>query len=93
MTEGRLVRAEHVLWWAVEDKIMVVGDDGLSFYVFNKTAAPIWEMCNGNLVIDEIAAKLCERYNVSFEQASIDVRDVVVRMEKLVRLNCLQSFY
>ena len=40
-------------------------------------------MCNGDLGPDEIAANLCERYDVSPEKASIDVRNALDKMMEL----------
>jgi len=74
MKERRLVHAENSIWREIEGKIAVIKDDGMAIYVLNKTAARIWEMCDGNLGPDEMAAILCERYDVSFERASADVR-------------------
>jgi len=73
MKEGRVMRAKNFIWREIEGQIVVIKDDGMVIYVLNKTAARIWEMCDGNLGRDEMAAKLCERYDVSFDRASVDV--------------------
>lgn len=83
MTEGRIMQAEDIIWREIDDEIVVIRDDGLRVLVLNKTAARIWEMCSGDLGPDEIAGKLCERYNVSLEQASADVRNVMAKMVEL----------
>ena len=80
MTEGRITRAEDVIWREIEDEIAVMKDDGSMIHMFNKTAARIWELCNGEFGPDEIAAKLCERYDVSLEKASTDVRNTMAKM-------------
>jgi hypothetical protein len=80
MTQGGLVRAEDSIWREIDGKIAVIKDDGLAIHVLNKTAARIWEMCDGTLGPDEIAARLCERYDVSQEQARIDVRNALTSM-------------
>ena len=83
MTEGQTTRAEDVIWREIDDDIVVIKDDGVKVHVLNKTAARIWEMCNGDLGPDEIAANLCERYDVSFERASTDVRNVMAKMVEI----------
>ena len=83
MTEGRIARAEDIIWREIDDDIVVIRDDGLKVDVLNKTAARIWEMCNGDIGPDEIAGNLCERYDVSFEQASTDVRNVMAKMVEI----------
>ena len=83
MTEGRIARAEDIIWREIDDEIVAIKDDGLAFHVLNKTAARIWEMCSGDIRPDEIAAKLCERYDVSLEKASTDVRNAVAKMVEI----------
>ena len=83
MTEGRITRAEDIIWREIDDDIVVIRDDGVSVHMLNKTAARIWEMCGGDLGPDEIASKLCERYDVSLEKASADVRNVMAKMVEL----------
>jgi len=83
VTEGRIARAEGVIWREIEDEIVVLKEDGLSVHVLNKTAARIWEMCSGDFGLDEIAANLCERYDVSSEKASADVRNVTAKMVEI----------
>lgn len=80
MNEGRIVRAENSIWREIEGQIAVIKDDGMAIYVLNKTAARIWEMCDGNLGPDEMAAKLCERYDVSLERAGADVRKTLTSL-------------
>jgi len=83
MKERRVVHAENSIWREIEGKIAVIKDDGMAIYVLNKTAARIWEMCDGTLWPDEMAAKLCERYDVSLDRASVDVRKTLTGlMEK-----------
>ncbi len=83
MTQGRMARAEDTIWREIEGEIVVIKDDSLSVHVLNKTAARIWEMCGGDIGPDEIAANLCERYDVSFKQASTDVRNVTAKMMEI----------
>ena len=78
--EGRLRRADNVICREIDNEIVAIKDDGLTVHVLNKTAARIWEMCDGNLGPDEMAAKLCERYDVSPERASADVRNALAKM-------------
>ena len=83
MKERRVIRAENSIWREIEGQIAVIKDDGMAIYVLNKTAARIWEMCNGTLRPDEMAAKLGERYDVSLDRASVDVRKTLTSlMEK-----------
>jgi len=80
MEENQVARAEDVIWREIDNEIAVIRDDGLAVYVLNKTAARIWKMCDGSLRPDEIAAKLCEEYDVSIDRASADVRNALTGM-------------
>jgi hypothetical protein len=77
MIANRIVQAEDIIWRRIGDDIVVIKDDGQSTHILNKTAAIIWEICDGNCGIDEIATKLCERFDVSYEQARADVRETI----------------
>ncbi len=77
------IRIEEVIWRKIGDEIVVIRDDGLSLHVLNKTAAHIWEMCDGDFSPDAIASSLCERFDVTFEEAVEDVRDIVVKFGEI----------
>jgi hypothetical protein len=83
MTESCLKRADNVVYREIDDEIVILKYDKQAVHVLNKTAARIWEMCNGDLAPDEIAAKLCERYDVSPERASNDVRNAIAKMTEM----------
>ena len=86
MTVTRVTQAEDVIWRRVGDEIVVIKDDGLATHVLNKTAAFIWELCDGTCRVDELVAGLCKRFDVTFEQARIDVKEII---EKLVNISIL----
>ena len=76
-------RTEDVIWRKIGDEIVVIKDNGLAVHVLNKTAAHIWEMCDGDSSPDAIAASLCERFDVTFEEAIGDVKDIVVKFGEI----------
>ena len=80
--ENRLARVEGIIWRKIGDEVVVIKDDGLSVHVLNKTAAHIWEMCNGDCGPDDITASLCERFDVSFDEGSVDVKNVIEKLEE-----------
>jgi hypothetical protein len=88
MTKGRVKHAENFVRREVDGQVAFIKDDGLAIYVLNKTAVHIWEMCNGDLRPDEIAAGLCERYDVSFERASVDVKKALASLMENGLLKC-----
>jgi uncharacterized protein YaiI (UPF0178 family) len=75
-------QAEDVIWRRIGDDIVIIKDDGLSTHILNKTAALIWELCDGKHSSDEIAANLCERYDVSLEEARTDTGEIIEGLTK-----------
>lgn len=82
MTTG-VSRIEDFIWRRIGDEIVVITEDGLSLHVLNKTAAYIWELCDGKNDLDEIVRSICERFEVSAEDARADVNDVMNQLEGL----------
>ena len=78
----RVAQSRDVIWRRIGDDIVVIKDDGLSTHVLNKTAAIIWEMCDGKRGVDEITAHLCERFDVSLEEARADVSETIEVLTK-----------
>jgi PqqD family protein of HPr-rel-A system len=78
-----MVQAEDIIWRRIGDEVVVIKDDGLATHVLNKTAALIWELCDGKRGIDEIAAVLCERYDVSPEEARADTKETIEDLTKV----------
>jgi hypothetical protein len=77
-----IAQSKDVIWRRIEDDIVIIKDGGLSTHVLNKTAAFIWEMCDGRSGIDEIAAKICERFEVSYQEAHADVDATIKTLSK-----------
>jgi predicted transcriptional regulator len=85
--KSTIARNEDIIWRKIEDKIVLIGKDGLEIQVLNKTAAHIWELCDGVNSPDEIAACLCEHFDVPPEEANADVREFI---NKLGRMGLLE---
>jgi len=85
---NRIAQAENVIWRRIGDDVVVIKDDGQSIHVLNKTAASIWEMCDGKCGINEITTRLCERFDVSFEDAYADVKEI---LEKLIQTGIMNQ--
>jgi hypothetical protein len=79
-------RIEDIIWRRIEDEIVLIGNDGLVIHVLNKTAAHIWELCDGTNSSDEIVAGICEHFEVTPEEAREDVQDTLTSFEGLCLL-------
>ncbi len=80
MASNRISKATNVIWRRIGDEVVVIKDDGLATHVLNKTAAFIWELLDGQREIDNIAATLCERFDVPLEEARADVRETIEKL-------------
>lgn len=81
--DKQVARAEDAIWRRIEDEIVVITSDGLSLHVLNKTAAQIWEMCDGAHSPEDITAGLCERFDATPEEVTEDVQDTLDKLERL----------
>jgi hypothetical protein len=82
-----IAQSKDVIWRRIGDDIVIIREGDLFSHVLNKTAAIIWELCDGKSGIDEIASKICELFEVSYEEALADV-DTTVRV--LTKANVLK---
>ena len=72
----------------VEGEMVVLDQGGGFVHQFNQTATYIWERCNGQYTPAEIAAQLCELFDVDQETA---LKDVAESIRQLQELKLLQS--
>jgi hypothetical protein len=79
---NRVIQVENVISRRIGDDIVVIKDDGLATHVLNKTAAFIWEKCDGQHRVDEIVTQICERFDVSVEAATVDVTEIIGQLLK-----------
>jgi Coenzyme PQQ synthesis protein D (PqqD) len=77
-----LTQSKDVIWRRIGDDIVIIREGELFSHVLNKTAAIIWEMCDGTSGVDEITARLCERFEVSYDEAHADVDTTVKTLTK-----------
>src|SRR5919109_1068942 len=71
------------------DEEMVILDRARGLvHQLNRTASFIWERCNGQHTPSEIAAQLCQIFEVDEQDAS---RDVVATIEQLQKLSLIED--
>jgi hypothetical protein len=81
------IQKKDVIWRRVGDTIVVIKEDGLSSHTLNKTAAFIWELCDGSLDINDIANRIHERFEVSLELAKFDTEKIINRLTRAGIMN------
>ncbi len=93
MSANNAVRAGDATWRRIGDEIVVIKGDGKSAHVLNKTAALVWEKCDGKRGVDEIATDLCEGFNVSPEEARSDVREIIAKLTQIGIINQIEEIH
>jgi hypothetical protein len=83
MIMNRVIQAGDVISRRVGDEMVVVKNTAETAHVLNKTAAAIWELCDGEHSLDDIAGHLCDHFEVSFEEARADIDDIIDRSIKI----------
>lgn len=81
------IKQKDVIWRRVGDTIVVIKEDGLSSHILNKTAAFIWELCDGTLDTGEIAERMQERFEVSPELAKSDAEKIINELTRAGIMN------
>lgn len=81
--KDRITKTENIIWRKIDNEIAVIMESGRSLHVLNETAGYIMEMCDGEHDPDEIAAGLCERFEVTIEEAKTDVYNTITELENL----------
>ncbi|PRD54083.1 PqqD family protein [Sphingobacterium gobiense] len=81
------LRQDLVLRKVGDDYIMVDPSQGMvdlsKVHTLNETAAWLWEQLTGKEVnVEQIATRLCERYDVSREKAIADAESLIQEFDK-----------
>ena len=71
--DSRPKRSEDLVWRKIEGEIVILTEDGQMIHTLNNVGSAIWEMADGSKNIDEISQSICERFDVSLEQAQSDI--------------------
>ena len=62
----------------LDDEVIISEPSDGSTYHLNRTAALVWERCDGRATTREIAAGLAAAFDVPFDEALDDVEELVV---------------
>src|ERR671918_2051896 len=71
----------------VEGEMVILDRAQGLVHQLNRTASYIWERCNGQCTPCEIAAQLCQNFEVNQQDA---IRDVVAVIEELQKLRLIE---
>jgi|LGVF01.1.fsa_nt_gb hypothetical protein len=80
-------RTDELVWRVIDGGVVILTADGHEIHTLNKVGSAIWELADGAKNLKEIVTQICERFDVSFGVAQVDVMDFA---EQLVDKNILQ---
>lgn len=53
------------------------------FYTLNEVAADIWRLIDGRNSVQDILDSICAQYEVSVEQAELDILELLTQLEEI----------
>jgi PqqD family protein of HPr-rel-A system len=75
--DQRPVPRPDVSAYTLDEELVVYDPRSAETYLLNPTAAYVWEACDGENTIEEIARGLSEGYAIDVERALDDVREII----------------
>ena len=72
---GCPTRNDRVVWQNVGDEVVIAEREGNIIRILNETAAFIWDLADGTTRMEDIIPRVCDRFEVTSEQAMVDVTE------------------
>jgi hypothetical protein len=72
---GYLTRDKGVVWRDIAGEVVIAEMDNSRVRVLNRTASQIWILADGTRRVGDIISELCNRFQVTPEQARVDAED------------------
>jgi hypothetical protein len=73
-----LQRNKTILWRELDQEVVLLDPMAGCSYTLNAVGAFIWNRLDGEHTTDEIAAAICEVYEVTYKQALQDIESMLV---------------
>jgi methyltransferase-like protein len=74
---------DNVVWTKLDQTAMIIltRENEEKVFNLNKTAAYLWEKCDGTKTLEELIKELCEHYNVDEATARKDAEAFIAKMK------------
>jgi len=84
---------DNVVWTKLDQTAMIIltREHEEKVLNLNKTAAYLWERCDGSKTLEELIQLLCEHYNVDEATARKDAEAFIVNMKDKQLLSISQT--
>ena len=68
-------RDERVVWRDIAGEVVIAESDANTVHILNGTASLIWTLADGSKQIKDMVTEICNRFEVTPEQARADAED------------------
>ena len=82
-----LQRNPSILWRELDGEAVLLSPSAGSSYNLNQVGTFIWKMLDGKHTSENVAAAICQVFEVEYEQAFQDVENILVEMRDNNLLN------
>lgn len=79
--KSKVVRSSDPIAEPVDDELVMADIDRGKYYGLNNIAAAIWRNLEKQITVEELCKRLCENYEVSAEQCSVEVLSFLKELE------------
>ncbi len=69
------VRTNNVVWRDIAGEVVIAERDNRTIRILNKTASLIWTLADGTRKVETITTEVCNKFEVTPEQARTDVEE------------------
>lgn len=86
--DSYLRRSDELVWRVIDGEVVILTADGHEIHTLNKAGSAIWELVGGTRNIKAIISLICERFDVSFDVARVDVLEFAEQLadKKILRI-------
>lgn len=83
----RVIKNPAVVCTDLDDGAVLLDLDTTAYYSLNRTAVGIWKLIGDEPLVEAIAARVAEKYDVDHERALASVKRLIATLEheKLIR--------
>lgn len=71
------IKQSRLITKELKNEFLIIDTRNGQIHSLNKTAAMIWQMCDGKLSIDNMAQHVLEKFDASFDKAKSDVEKIL----------------
>ena len=79
--KSEVIRSNEPIAEPVDDELVMADIDRGKYYGLNNIAAAIWQNLEKQITVEDLCKRLCENYDVTAEQCSVEVLSFLKELE------------